>query len=34
MDEAMQQLIEEAAKVEPEQASPTIQTPESRIIVP
>jgi hypothetical protein len=34
MDEAMQQLIEEAAKAEPEQASPTIQTPESRIIVP
>jgi hypothetical protein len=34
MDEAMQQLIEEAAKAEPEQASPIIQTPESRIIVP
>jgi hypothetical protein len=34
MDEAMQQLIEEAAKAEPEQASPLIQTPESRIIVP
>jgi len=34
MDEAMQQLIEEAGKAEPEQASPIIQTPESRIIVP
>jgi hypothetical protein len=34
MDEAMQQLIAEAAKAEPEQASPIIQTPESRIIVP
>lgn len=34
MDEAMQHLIEEAAKAEPEQASPIIQTPESRIIVP
>jgi hypothetical protein len=34
MEEAMQQLIEEAKKVKQEQASPIIQTPESRIIVP
>jgi hypothetical protein len=34
MDEAMHQLIEEANKAAEEQASPLIQTPESRIIVP
>jgi hypothetical protein len=34
MEAAMQQLIEEAKKVKQETASPLIQTPESRIIVP
>jgi len=34
MEEAMQQLIEEANRAEQEKTSPLIQTPESRIIVP
>jgi hypothetical protein len=34
MDEAIQQLVEEANKAREEKASPLIQTPESRIIVP
>jgi hypothetical protein len=34
MEEAMQQLIEEAKKARQEKDAPIIQTPESRIIVP
>lgn len=34
MIQAMEQLMEEADKVRQEKASPIIQTPESRIIVP
>lgn len=34
MDEAMEQLMEEAAKAETEKGSPIIQAPDSRIIVP
>jgi hypothetical protein len=34
MEEAMQQLIEEANKARREKDAPIIQTPESRIIVP
>lgn len=34
MEEAMQQLIEEANKARQEKDAPIIQTPESRIIVP
>jgi hypothetical protein len=34
MEEAMQQLIEEAKKAQEEKPSPIIQAPDSRIIVP
>jgi hypothetical protein len=34
MEEAMQQLIEEAKNAQEEKRSPIIQTPESRIIIP
>jgi len=34
MEEAVQRLMEEAKKLKEEKASPIIQTPESRIIVP
>ena len=34
MHQAMEQLVEEAEKMKQEKASPIIQTPESRIIVP
>lgn len=34
MNEAMQQLVEEARQAREEKTSPLIQTPESRIIVP
>lgn len=34
MEEAVQRLMEEAKKMKDEKASPIIQTPESRIIVP
>jgi len=34
MEQAMQQLVEEAEKTRQEKSSPLIQTPESRIIVP
>jgi hypothetical protein len=34
MEEAVQRLMEEAKKMKDEKASPIIQTPESRIIIP